>query len=127
MDLKITNPGETGTYRLKAALPELGLKLTFRIETILSDDIDSICDARDNAKGINQLCLLSTGNVAILDSLVVQAGAELGPAALIRKYNQHPLVSKGTLPSIVKYVSITQATVEGVVVSDNAFKYLAAN
>lgn len=105
-------------------LPDLGVKLGFRIKTILSDDIDSICEAR-NEPTHTQLCLLSTGNIAILDNVQVQTGVDVGPSTLIKKYNSHPLVNKGTYPKIVKYVTVTQPVVEGVVIAGDAFKYLA--
>lgn len=91
----------------------------------MADDIDSICDARDT-KPSAHLCLLTTGNIAILDSVQIQCGADVGPAVMIRKYNSHPLVRKGTYPHILKYVTVTQSVVEGVVLCGDAFKYFTS-
>lgn len=121
MELKVEQPS-ADLLKVKMKLSDLDIKLSFNIQLIMADDIDSICEARNSAT-TEQLCLLSTNNVAILKDVQVQTGANLGPAALIAKYNAHPLVSKGKYPKINRYVTVTQSVVEGVVLSGDAFKY----
>lgn len=105
--------------------PALETKALFEIKPILNGDLDTVCEAR-NAAEIKYLVLLSNGTPAIVSDITLCGRAKLGLGLFLTHYNQHPLVTKRTYPSIAKYVAVTQHVVEGIVLCGGIVQYFTS-